>query len=84
MLGRACFIIIPAWTLQPCCLFSSQNLLWSFILLPGPGQWFLQNSMAYGGTQDTSPTTLKAKELFITYIYTKIPALFYTFIVIIR
>lgn len=78
-MGRACSITVPA-----SAFFSSQNLLCSFILLPGPGQWLLYTSMARGGTQATSPTTLRAKQKFITYTYTKIPVLFYTFIIIIR
>lgn len=78
-MGRACSITVPA-----SALFSSQNLLCSFILLPGPGQWLLYTSMARGGTQATSPTTLRAKQKFIAHTYTKIPVLFYTFIIIIR
>lgn len=78
-------IAIPAWALQTSSLFSIRySLLCNYILLSGPGQLFLQSSMACGRTAlyISYLTVLRTKQMFVAYTNTEILALFYMFIVI--
>lgn len=85
-LGSVCSIAGPACVVRAGALFIRYRLLCSYILLSGPGQSFLQTSTACGRTAfyGSYLTVSRAKEVSTAYTNTEIPALFHTFIVVIK